>query len=59
MLSIAEWHELFNYIFAMFFGILLTTLFIHQIVTRIKNKKKMKRNQQIIRIGLKILKNVY
>ena len=59
MLTIAEWHELFNYIFTMFFGILLTTLFIHQIATRIKNKKKMKRNQQIIRIGLKILKNVY
>ena len=59
MLSIAEWHELFNYIFAMFFGILLTTLFIHQIVTRIKNKKKMKRNQQIIRTSLKILKSVY
>lgn len=58
-MSIAEWHELFNYIFTMFFGILLTTLFIHQIATRIKNKKKMKRNQQIIRIGLKILKNVY
>lgn len=59
MLTIAEWHELFNYIFTMFFGTVLATLFIHQIATRIKNKKKMKRNQQIIRIGLKILKNVY
>lgn len=58
-MSIAEWHELFNYIFTMFFGILLTTLFIHQIVTRIKNKKKMKSNQQIIRTSLKILKSVY
>ena len=59
MLTIAEWHELFNYIFTMFFGTVLATLFIHQIATRIKNKKKMKRNQQIIRVGLKILKNVY
>ena len=59
MITIAEWHELFNYIFTMFFGTVLATLFIHQIATRIKNKKKMKRNQQIIRIGLKILKNVY
>ena len=59
MLSIPEWHELFNYIFTMFFGTILATLFIHQIATTIKNKKKMKRNQQIIRIGLQILKNVY
>ena len=59
MLTIPEWHELFNYIFAMFFGILLATLFIYQIATTIKNKKKMKSKQQIIRIGLQILKNVY
>ena len=58
-MSIAEWHELFNYIFAMFFGTILATLFIHQIATTIKNKKKMKRNQQIIRTSLKILKSVY
>ena len=59
MLTIAEWHELFNYIFTMFFGTILATLFIHQIATRIKNKKKMKRNQQVIRTSLKILKSVY
>ena len=59
MLSIAEWHELFNYIFTMFFGTILATLFIHQIATTIKNKKKIKQSHQIIRVGLKILKNVY
>ena len=59
MLTIPEWHELFNYIFTMFFGTILATLFIHQIATTIKNKKKMKRNQQVIRLGLKILKSVY
>lgn len=33
--------------------------FINSVVTRIKNKQKMKRNQQVIRLGLKILKSVY
>ena len=56
-MSIAEWHELFNYIFTMFFGTVLATLFIHQIATRIKSKKKIKQSQQIIRLGLKIIKN--
>lgn len=30
-----------------------------QIATRIKNKQKIKRNQQIIRTSLRILKSVY
>ena len=59
MLTIAEWHEIFNYIFTMFFGTILATLFIHQIATTIKNKKKLKQKQQDIRLALKILKSVY
>ena len=41
------------------FKSLLAVEIIHEIATRIKNKQKMKRNQQIIRTSLKILKNVY
>ncbi len=41
------------------FTSLIAIEIIHEIATRIKNKQKMKRNQQIIRTSLKILKSVY
>lgn len=41
------------------FALIAVTYFISEIATRIKNRKKMKRNQQIIRTSLKILKSVY
>lgn len=41
------------------FTSLIAIEIIHEITTRIKNKQKMKRNQQIIRTSLKILKSVY
>lgn len=41
------------------FTSLIVVEIIHEIATRIKNKQKMKRNQQIIRTSLKILKSVY
>lgn len=41
------------------FTSLIAVEIIHEIATRIKNKQKMKRNQQIIRTSLKILKSVY
>lgn len=59
MLSIAEWHEIFKYIYGVFFTIIIGTGIIGQIATRIKSKQKIKQSQQIIRVGLKVLKNVY
>ena len=59
MLSIPEWHEIFKYIYGVFFTIIIGTGIIGQIATRIKSKKKIKQSQQIIRTSLKILKSVY
>lgn len=43
----------------LFFTAMTILYFMHCIVTKMKNRKKMKQSQQIIRIGLKILKSVY